>query len=88
MTVYLLCFDRPYHHARHYLGFAEDLDARLAQHRRGAGARLIQVIAGAGIGWRLARTWPGGDRTLERRLKNQHHGPRLCPACNPRVRPS
>jgi predicted GIY-YIG superfamily endonuclease len=81
VTVYLLCFDRPYHHARHYLGFAENLEARLAAHRKGTGARLVQVIAQAGIGWRLVRTWPGGNRALERRLKNQKHGPRLCPIC-------
>jgi hypothetical protein len=31
-TVYLLHFDRPYRHARHYLGWAEDLDNRLAEH--------------------------------------------------------
>jgi site-specific DNA-cytosine methylase len=31
-TVYLLHFDRPYKHARHYLGWAESLDARLAVH--------------------------------------------------------
>lgn len=87
MTVYLLCFDRPYAHARHYLGIAEDLGARLEQHRRGAGARLLQVIAEAGIGWRLARTWDG-DRTLERRLKRQKNSPRLCPTCvSGRARP-
>ena len=81
MTVYLLHFERRYRHAGHYLGFAEDMGARLAAHRNGTGARLIQVIAQAGIGWRLARTWPDGDRALERRLKNQKHGPRLCPEC-------
>jgi hypothetical protein len=85
VTVYLLCFERPYHHARHYLGFAEALEARLAAHRAGRGARLLEVIAAAGIGWRLARTWPGGDRALERRLKRWHNGPRLCPACTPRA---
>lgn len=84
MTVYLLHFDRPYRHARHYLGYADDLHARLVQHRKGAGARLIQVIVQAGIDWRLARTWEGGDRTLERRLKKQKNSPRLCPNCSDR----
>jgi len=81
VTVYLLCFDRHYVHARHYLGSARNLDARLAEHRNGRGARLLQVIAQAGIGWRLVRTWQNGDRKLERRLKNQKNGPRLCPEC-------
>ncbi|MGD9101432.1 MAG: endonuclease [Anaerolineae bacterium] len=87
-TVYLLHFDRPYAHAKHYLGYAADLDARLAQHASGncvvslpnGGARLLQVVAEAGIGWTLARTWLGG-RELERRLKRQKNSPRLCPIC-------
>jgi predicted GIY-YIG superfamily endonuclease len=31
-TVYLIHFDRPYHHARHYIGYTDDVDARLAGH--------------------------------------------------------
>jgi predicted GIY-YIG superfamily endonuclease len=79
-TVYLLHFARPYRHARHYLGYADNLEQRLARHRAGSGARLLAVIAAAGIDWRLARTWPG-TRTLERRLKGRHSGVRLCPLC-------
>lgn len=82
MTVYLLHFTEPYKHARHYLGFALDLDARLARHLAGNGARLIEVITQANIGFVLARTWEG-DRKLERRLKNRHNSPQLCPICNP-----
>jgi len=81
--VYLLHFNTRYHHAGHYLGSAEDLEARLARHQAGNGARLLEVITDAGITWTLARTWPGG-RKEERKLKNQHNGPRLCPICNPR----
>jgi predicted GIY-YIG superfamily endonuclease len=86
VAVYLLHFDRPYKHARHYLGWADDLDARLARHRRGHGARLVAVITAAGIGWQLARTWPGDGRVLERLLKNQHNAPRLCPICRAAAR--
>jgi hypothetical protein len=64
-TVYLLHFERPYRHARHYLGFAEDLERRLELHRAGRGARLVDVVVAAGIGFQLVRTWEG-DRTLER----------------------
>lgn len=80
MTVYLLHFDEPYRHARHYLGSADDLAARLKRHRAGAGARLIEVVTKSGIGFALARTWPGG-REEERRLKARHNAPRLCPIC-------
>jgi len=79
-TVYLLHFDRPYRHARHYLGVTTDLNARLAQHAAGRGARLMEVITAAGIGFTLARTWHG-SRSLERQLKNRHNSVRLCPIC-------
>jgi predicted GIY-YIG superfamily endonuclease len=89
-TVYLLCFSEAYRRARHYLGFASlgfasDLEARLAEHRAGRGARLIQMIVAAGIDFTLARTWEG-DRTLERQLKNGHNArARLCPICRERI---
>lgn len=81
-TVYLLHFDRPYKHARHYLGWAVDLDVRLAQHGRGHGARLIAVITAAGIGYQLARTWPGVTRYRERQLKRMGGASRRCPICH------
>ena len=37
--IYLLHFERSYHHARHYLGYTEDLDARVAAHAPDAAAR-------------------------------------------------
>lgn len=58
-TVYLLHFDQPYRHARHYTGWTSDLESRLADHRDGRGARLMSVIREAGIGFSLARTWDG-----------------------------
>ena len=67
-------------HAGHYLGYAANLEARLEQHASGTGARLTQVVAQAGIQWKLVRTWEG-DRSVERKLKNQHNGKRLCPLC-------
>ena len=80
-TVYLIHFQRPYKHARHYLGYTADLEARIEQHRNGTGARLLQVITAAGIAFDVARTWACG-RELERKLKNRHEGPRLCPICD------
>lgn len=80
-TVYLLHFDTPFGHAKHYTGWTADLAQRLAQHASGRGARLTEVVKDAGIGWTLARTWPGVTRTFERRLKNQGGASRRCPAC-------
>jgi predicted GIY-YIG superfamily endonuclease len=84
-TVYMLHFDAPYGHARHYTGWTRDLDARLADHAAGRGARLIAVITAAGIGFTVARTVPG-DRTLERAIKRDGGATRYCPVCTPRPR--
>lgn len=81
--IYLIHFDRPYRHARHYLGWTTDLPSRLDAHRRGQGARLMAVITDAGIGWQLARTW-NGPRTRERQLK-QRGKTRCCPVCRPEL---
>ncbi len=81
MAVYLLHFNQPYKHAKHYLGFSYDLEARLHAHKSGTGARLMEVISLAGIGFTVARVWPEGDRTLEHQLKGWHGGTKLCPIC-------
>ncbi len=83
-TIYLLHFDRPYRHARHYQHWASDLNSRLAEHEHGTCARLLQVAKAAGIGWQLARTWDG-DRYRERQLKKQGGRSRMCPTCKHRT---
>jgi hypothetical protein len=79
-TVYLLHSDRPYRHARHYLGWAADLDSRLTEHAAGNGARPPAAVRTAGIGWTLARTWTG-THARERQLKRQGGASRRCPLC-------
>jgi predicted GIY-YIG superfamily endonuclease len=79
-VVYLVHFTEPYRHARHYTGWTADLESRLAEHQAGRGARLLQVITQAGIGWTLARTWQG-TRERERQLKRQGGASRRCPIC-------
>jgi hypothetical protein len=44
-------------------------------------------VRAAGIGWKLARTWPGG-RARERQIKNQGGHARQCPECGVRPRPA
>jgi hypothetical protein len=61
--------------------WAEHLDQRLAQHQRGTGARLVEVITQAGIGLRVARLWPGASKAQERSLKNSGGASRYCPIC-------
>ena len=85
MAVYLLHFNPPYKHARHYLGYVnggqEAVQARLDTHRRGRGARLVAVAFAAGCEIELARVWLDGDRKFERLLKKRRNVPRLCPTC-------
>jgi len=82
-TIYLLHFDRAVaDHARHYLGWTSDLDARLDAHREGRGARLMEVCRERGITWHVSRTWEG-TRDRERALKDRAESPRLCPDCTP-----
>ena len=59
--IYLLHFEAPIsdrHTTQHYLGFTDDLDARLEQHRAGvrSTSRLCQVAKERGIGFTLLRT--------------------------------
>ena len=79
--VYLLHFDKPYMHARHYLGWAKHLEQRLEHHRAGTGANLLKVITQHGINFEVARIWENEDRNFERRLKNQGGLSRHCPIC-------
>lgn len=82
-TIYLLHFERPYKHARHYLGYTrrETVDERLERHRSKRGARLLKVIIEAGISFELVRTWEG-TRKDERRMKGRRSRV-YCPICRP-----
>jgi hypothetical protein len=79
---YLIRLDQPYFHARHYVGFSNDIPRRVEAHRKGQGSPLLAAVLAAGIDFRVVRVWPGADRRFERELHNRH-GSRLCsePAC-------
>lgn len=87
MPVYLVHFERaigdtsnPHGSAQHYLGCAEDVEARLKEHRAGNGAKILAHVARMGIAFWVVRTWEGGHE-LEKRLKAWHASPYLCPIC-------
>ncbi len=85
--IYLLHFERPYHHARHYLGCTGDLVRRLREHLGGkgmGGSPLVEAVRAAGIGVTLVRLWPDSF-DQERRLKRWHGGSQFCPLCNKRA---
>lgn len=78
--VYILHFDQPFRHARHYIGWTgTDLESRLAYHAAGRGSRLLKAVIAAGITWTVVALIPG-DRHLERRLKS-HAATRYCTLC-------
>lgn len=81
---YLLHFNHPIstsHSAQHYLGFADDIQARILRHRAGGGATLTRVAKERGISFHVARLWPNTDRAFERKLKTQKNSPKFCPIC-------
>lgn len=81
--VYLIHFEVPYHHAKHYLGFCEDnnLASRMERHKSGNGSKLIRAVEKANIKWSLVKVWENQSRSFERVLKNKKNSCKLCPCC-------
>lgn len=80
--LYLLHFDPPFKHAKHYLGWAKKIASRVQKHQAGTSrARLTCVAAAAGVTMTLVRTWPGATRVDEARIKRQGGLARSCPVC-------
>lgn len=91
--VYILHFRTPLATGRkssqHYVGWSRHWAYRIAKHRAGAGARIMEVCADRGITFEVAavvssinavgRCYRGRD--LERYIKRQHHHARYCPLC-------
>lgn len=97
-SVYLLHFDRPFSHARHYVGVTgKPLEERLAAHRGavlhdgdrsyGRQPKLLQAAQAAGITWSVADVWEFASKAeaygMERRLKRQGGHGRKCSICRP-----
>lgn len=86
-TVYLLHFDQPYvsgkAQVQHYIGSTNNLGQRLERHENKLGSKLVAAVVSAGITFQPVRTW-AGDRTTERKLKQQKNAKRYCPICSPK----
>jgi hypothetical protein len=80
-TVYLLHFDTPFRHARHYIGFSIDVDKRLEDQLRGNGARLVRHALAAGISITLAQEFPNTSIRFELKMKNRGGAAKWCPVC-------
>lgn len=62
--------------AQYYVGYADDLEKRIHQHRKGCGAKFTRAAIERGVGFQVVALWTG-DRTLERKLKNLKDTPSL-----------
>lgn len=80
-TIYLIHFERPLHHARHYLGWTTSVVDRLDRHSAGNGSRLMAAVNQAGIPYSIARIWPRSTRDQERAMKRWHKSRLWCPIC-------
>lgn len=80
--IYVLHFDRPFKHARHYVGFTsrKKCDVRIEQHLSGKGSPLVRAVVAEGIEVSVSLTMEG-TRTQERAIKNQKNAAFICPIC-------
>jgi hypothetical protein len=86
MAVYLIHFEQPFHHARHYVGYTDNLQRRFNEHvHRKNSSPLLVAASAAGIAWRVAMIWPQAGRDLERLIKRTHHTARYCPECGAKI---
>jgi hypothetical protein len=81
-SVYLLHLHPAYQHAKHYLGWTEgEPIERFRVHLAGNGSPLIRAQVASGGTIILARVWTDVTRNFERKLKDRHYSPKLCPIC-------
>ena len=88
MAVYILHFDPPYQHARHYIGFTtRPVQERVAEHLAGRGSPLVTAALAAGHRVSVSLKWSAGNRAWERYLKRKKSTPDWCPVCGQMERP-
>lgn len=83
--IYLIHFAEPIAHARHYLGAARDLEARIEYHKKNRGSRLIAEANRLEIQWWLTRLWQSkagiNPFHVEKALKARGRRHVFCPLC-------
>src|SRR5437868_7287179 len=94
--VYLFHFNAPLGNlsnpraqARHYLGFTDDLDARIKKQLAGKGAKLVAAALRQGLIFELYH-WPAPlatEKLIKRRKETHVFCPACCAAKGRRVRP-
>ena len=84
--LYVIHFDKPYKHAKHYTGIAIDVDKRIKEHKGGYGSKLMAVITKNNIGFKcnIIGEYPTYSiaKAEEKRLKTKVKQPKkYCPIC-------
>lgn len=87
--IYILHFQQPRYHARHYTGSTTDLLRRLDEHWTGKGSRLTQALYRDAQDWTLAALYSLKQpnpldlsiREIEQAVKASANAPRHCPIC-------
>lgn len=83
--LFLLHFDPPYRHARHYFGYAKrnlrEYARAVAQGRQHAPHPLVERAILAGCTVTVVDVWPGHSRDDRRRFRRCGSLSRFCPTC-------
>lgn len=85
--LFLLHFATPYHHARHYLGYAVGTGRGAAYAKAIASNvalgphELVMAAQACGVELEVADVWVGEGRELQRRMRASHNLARHCPIC-------
>lgn len=78
--VYLIHFERPIGNARHYVGYTDDFEKRVTEHRSGKGSQLTRLANEKGINWLVVRVWQNSTLDKEKSIKGM--STRItCPIC-------
>ena len=89
MAVYVLHFDPPFKHARHYIGYTpRTAEERLRDHLTGRGSPLVLAAHRAGCTVTIAKVWKSGCRNFERWLKIRADVYKWCKHCGFCTRPT
>lgn len=84
--VYVIHFDKPYKHAKHYTGIAKNVEARMKEHKGSYGSKLMAVLKKYNIGFKynIIAEYPtySEAKAEEKRLKTKVKQPKkYCPIC-------
>lgn len=81
-VVYLIHLERPLGNGKqkHYVGYTEDFEKRISQHRSNEGSQFLKAANEQGINWIVVRVWRDATLEDERRIKHQTTRG-TCPVC-------